>query len=623
MRGVGIDHEAEEWRLRPARSPHPDESLDGYICFRAAEEGLDNAMHVTALAGVWHATRPDVALKRWDGLPKVAEALGVPVEELQRRSYPELDADAQRRLFFNVAVTRGDLETRTRRYSPAGLIRSPHARATWQLRMFPFCPDGGDYLLSTCPRCGETQGWHFTNGIPHCDRCVEDLRTAHSVPVPEHVLERLRLAVGTCHPDPARRERTMALLPKRLRLLGPSNVLALLCELAGLADASGRIGRSRGNRGGSLDYSVGIPETCEAMADGWDLLAGWPEAPLDLIGRRIGLSAKGQDGTRSLVRRFLAAPERQRTPTPVARLIAELRGAMLLDGPSCGLDAPAGMRTAEAARALSVSTNFLPELRREGIFKVRCGIVNDILVPVFDRAEMESIALLKRDRLALSAAAWRTGLTLNGIEQLVAMDLLAVIDHPFFERWHGERHITEQALGAIEAQLRENACRDAEGAAPLADAMNRIGGTLKPWGPAMAELLAGTMPFCLREGRRLVDRIAVTPAAALRLAALRFDPADWPGARFSNGLSDVDAGVILNVQPYAIASLNPSRISDPNRPNLLPDVLAIGARSISNREIMARIGGNQFAAMAMARASGALRLSRWTWERAKVEPMLR
>lgn len=622
MRGIGIDHEAEEWRLRPARPPHPDESLDGYICFRAAEEGLDNAMHVTALAGVWHATRPDVALKRWDGLPKVAEALGVPVGELQRRSYPELDADAHRRLFFNVAVTRGDLETRTRRYSPAGLIRSPHARATWQLRMFPFCPEGGDYLLSTCPRCGEIQGWHITNGIPHCDRCVQDLRAAPSVPVPDHLLERLRLAVGLCHPDAARRETTMALLPERLQLLGPSNALALLCELAGLADASGDVGRPRGNGGGSLDYSVGIPRTCEAMADGWDLLAGWPEAPLDLMGRRIGLGAKGRDRARSLIRRFLAAPERQRTPTPVARLMAELRGSMQQDRAPSGPGSPAGMRTREAARALAVSTRFLPELRRDGIFKVRCGIKNDILIPVFDRAEMEAIAALKGDRLALSAAGFRTGLTLNGIEQMVATGVLAVIEHPFFERWHGERHTTRHAIEEIEARLLALAGPVHKDDVPLAEAMARVGGRLKPWAAALAAMLEGTLPFGLGGGKRLIDRISLPPEAAASVAATRFEPEQWSDAAFSERMSDVDAGMVLNVQPVAVALLNPSRIDDPRRPNLTADVLAAARRGISNREIMARTGCHHRAAVALAASTGAARLSRWTWDRAAVERSL-
>src|SRR3954465_10192456 len=162
------------WQVRRPLEPLPDESLDGFVARVAAYNDLDNALAISSQGGVRYGHRPHLATQGWDGLPAVAQCLKVDVVELYRRSYPLAAGSKELREFFGTALDRRHLDTCTRRFSPAALRLSPHHRALWQIRLFPFCTETWEYLVERCPRCQAVQRWYRTNGIERCDLCVED-----------------------------------------------------------------------------------------------------------------------------------------------------------------------------------------------------------------------------------------------------------------------------------------------------------------------------------------------------------------------------------------------------------------------------------------------------------------
>ncbi|PWG01997.1 hypothetical protein [Sphingosinicella humi] len=610
------------WRVEAPLQPIGGESLDGFIARVAAASWIDNALTITNLAGVTYGHKPTLATHGWDGLPILADCLQVDVEELRCRSYPAIEG-TDRRQFFGVEVERRDIETRVRRFAPASLALSPHHRAMWQLRPFPFCSETWQYLVDQCPRCGAVQRWYHANGIDRCDQCVEELSLAPAETVPDEERPALRFAIGLVHADPALRQRSLFELPAELQALGPAAAFELLVRLTTLVD-----GEMAKNRVGTFStWSLPAARITSAIARAWPLLAGWPGAVTEFMGERIQTApTRHVDGNEGLSVRFLKLPRVPGLRQDVADAIARLRLSVQLDGPEQCLFKERTMGIKEVAAALGRGTKETAEIRRQGGLKTIFAIKEKRPVALFDAAEVRSISSFIKERLGFAAASWRIGISYHGVEQLVTMRLLATTEDRYCQVRYGSRQTTETAMDDFRCRL-QRASEDIPCTAPitLRKAALAIGGRLKPWGPIFHALLTGGIPFQLNdEDGPLTERIIVDRSAISQLIALEFAASDYPESTFEYSMTRFDAGETLNVGPKAYTPVINAIIGRSAEAKFVRvhDVLQLATTHISAPEIGARLGISSRSAFNLASRIGVTFLGEAGWCRRDAEKLI-
>ncbi|HEX8226021.1 MAG TPA: hypothetical protein VF605_19615 [Allosphingosinicella sp.] len=611
------------WTVRRPLPPIEGESLDGFIARIAAHNMLDNALAITTLGGVIYGHVPRLSTHGWEGLHSVAQCLDVPIEALQQRSYPPVEPLRDLRLFFGVPIERRHLEIRTRRFSPAALQISPHHRAAWQLRPFPFCTETWQYLIDRCPRCSGLQRWHRTNGIERCDHCVEDLRRAPAELVPPEERETAQAALDLVHPDPDRRLASLASLPPDIQKMGPGGALDLLVRLLALVDES----MPRAAACKKRAWPASPSRVTAALSRAWPLLTGWPEAPLAFMSSQIEKApTRFSDGNNGKTLRFL-----KRSPTwsnaAVEDAIAGIRAQVDVDGPHRAdiLDRTTSLKA--AAKAFALGTKELAAIRRRGGLPSTFTLEAGRAVARLDAASVAEIQELLKQRISFERAAWRLGISYHGVEQLAAMSLLPAIPQPFFLLRYGGPQTTLEGLAGLESALEAGATLSQRPhLIRLRRAAHAIGGHLKPWGPILQSLLDGTIPYALAESSdRLSYRILVPARAIGPLTRLRFDAARFPEATFANSMTRHDAGEALNLQPKDYTPfLRTYEAGTPGTDRIVPvaDVLTFARGLISTSEVAMRLGidpgiaSRRLKKLHLGAVAGSL------WDRSSVERLL-
>ena len=76
--------------------------------------------------------------------------------------------------FFGSPVRLRMRESKARRVTPASLCTLPYQSRSLVLRVFQYCPETGERLISNCPNCGKLLGWTRTVGVEFCEHCLSD-----------------------------------------------------------------------------------------------------------------------------------------------------------------------------------------------------------------------------------------------------------------------------------------------------------------------------------------------------------------------------------------------------------------------------------------------------------------
>lgn len=582
MNGAGAP-----WRIGRPIPPVPGESLDGYVARVAASNWIDKVVDLSRLAGVRYAVSPVLTTQCWDGLPVLADCLGVDVVELQVRSYPKAEIPGHR-LFFGLPVGRGEIESYKRRFAPKSFAIAGHHRALWQLRSFPFCDETWQYLIDQCPRCGAIQRWQHANGVDRCDHCIADLSSAAAPEVPQDQRDALSDAIGLVHPDADRKTRSLAKLPKPLGGLNAASAYELLfCTAAMLAP---RMDRVRHNCSRSRPDAI----ITKAVAEAWTLLREWPHGPQAYFVERILTSTKSHDdGNDGRNARFLKLPVYGQVTPPVAEVISDLRASIDLSGPRREQLLRLTSDIREASKILGTGTQPLTSIRRKGGLNTVFLMNKDHATVRFDTSEIKSIGVALKDRHRPEQVAWKYGLPVYAIEQCMAMKIIATFADRFCLLRYGSRQMTRQAVSQFEQRLASAATvAKFDHPVTLIYASRAIGGRLKPWGPIFDALLSGVIPFAVMDGpSRLVHRIIIDRSALTHLEGLTFDTAAFPDATLRKIIKRLEAGEILNLDQKYIADVAnqlPAYGGD-QKDLALQDVLNVARTHIGSRELGMRL----------------------------------
>ena len=116
-----------------------------------------------------HAHNPTAAILPDLDEVALAAILKQPVEEVAARRFRPASEPG----FVETAgvlVRADEIVFRRRRFGPAGVGDSPHARMLWSQKTVPFCTEHWQYLVDTCP-CGVVQRWQAADCLDRCDAC--------------------------------------------------------------------------------------------------------------------------------------------------------------------------------------------------------------------------------------------------------------------------------------------------------------------------------------------------------------------------------------------------------------------------------------------------------------------
>jgi hypothetical protein len=201
---------------------------------------------------------------------------------------------------------------------------------------------------------------------------------------------------------------------------------------------------------------------------------------------------------------------------------------------------PIGIRPAtEIAR---LSPEVLTAAWEHGLVTKHRRVHGTRLLPAYDPGELTVLGDAWRARHEPSALAYELGLPLYGIEQLAALGTL--IADAVAIPGTGP-HFTPAQIEAFLLALAD-AQRPVGNPMPLRQLMRRVGGRLKAWGPVIAALLCGDVPFTILGDGRLVDCISVPETCFGVLGALRFDRCEGTNFSFSKTMVQRDALELLN-----------------------------------------------------------------------------
>ena len=532
----------------------PGESFNGAVA-RWADEvgGIERMIHLTAAAGVRYGHRQHAATADGDDIRALAAEMDVDAEELLARATPYAPGDWTNHrhpmTFGHVTVTSLLIEKRIRRFSPTGIAASPHHRALWDVRLLPACTVTGEILLDHCggPDC-RTTGWSATLGIDRCEHCMVDLSPLPAKTVPESTRATLAAFAGLFSHDRVAHDGAMTALPPDLAAIGADGVVDLLVRLVPMID--NRLPHDLRALLGS-DPS----ELCDAVAGAWRALTGWPDAVGEVAVRHVAArTGRHNDGNGGRTMRFLTRRHQFGAPPAVAGLIADWRRSISVKG-----EEGKGLRDrtvsgADVATATGLDTSKVAEYRRAGVFRVHFAMDLDRPEARFDRAEIEGISRALADRTSVEGARAILGMSCHGVEQLAAMRLIELVEHPYLSVHYGGPQISTASIERLVAAVRATAGPPVLDPVTLRAAMKTVGGRVKPWGEAIHMLVAGQLPFSLSPDDVPATEAILVDAASVPILRSTIVP-DRILATMSPFMSKADAGELLNLAPARATQL--------------------------------------------------------------------
>ncbi|MFD1787566.1 hypothetical protein ACFSC3_08280 [Sphingomonas floccifaciens] len=533
--GIGL-------QVRTVLAPLPGESADGLLGRVAAAECATRMLDFTRVAGASFSHHAALSRQEPEGVRLVARCIGADPDDLAERC-TVTSLETREIAFFGLRIDPRHVAGSVRRYAPASLAASPHHRALWMLKPFPFCEETWQLLVEHCPspHCGAVQHWRWTNGIDLCDRCGEQLTRARADEIPEDLRQNLLDALGLFHPDPSRREASQSLLPDGLARLDGGALLDLLSAIAGVVDPCIRYASNKR----VLDQAAPPSAVTAAVASAWSMMVGWPERFERLIGERLSTrEGRFGDGNDGATLAFLNLPRR-------SKMRSDARHAVSLLCDRLENNAASGYRTMDAASRLSVNASELTAARRRGDIPTvfHLGLPQRRPVPLVERSAIDRLA--GRQMVPRFAVEVLLGASSQTVDALVAT---GVLEAAMFAPGDVGGRIYRESVDAFVARLAAaSRTIDCE-TIPLRTAMRIVGGRFKPWPEALSAMLAGRIAFEFDpNAKTVVDGIRVATETAALLLGL--PSADGAGTPTPMTLLKAEAIEILNLRLSAGATV--------------------------------------------------------------------
>ncbi len=577
--------------IRQGLHVDPRDSLRSLVVRACRRRHLPHTWIIGSRVGLVHRNRADFAEHPNVDVAELARLLEVPVEAVAERRHERIDND--RIDYWGLAVPSSLMETaHRRRFAPGAFgagIATPIHDTRWDMRLLPFCASSWQMLEERCGCCGRVQMWTVANGVDRCDnlRCVASLSKTVARPIAPELQASLRLAAQICSSSTDERQVGLGRL-SGLPGLTDQQAFDLLALLVTLARASRKIVRTAGPSIDQADMLEGVVDACQIMLD-------WPHALL-----RIATTAsRAEPAVRAAfigrVRNLGTTPDGA-IPAAIMSMIVDTLGSsrsratsaapaseLALPTPAYVPDAIVGVRPASEAAGTARDT--LETAWADGLVTRHYRSHGARRRPAFSLREAIALGAALRARTSASAAAYRLGLPLYAIEQLISLGMLSADAVRMSTDWD-LRFLLKCDLAAFAERVQAAPASPADAVA-LTEVLTAVPGR-KPWGPAIRSLLEGA-PYRIAEGDGpLFHRVHVDRADAAGIRAMTFDHDAGPEA-FSPEAVLGDALEVLGLswKHDAVVLKKPILGRMPKRV-AMADIVDLAATYVSTAEIAAR-----------------------------------
>ncbi|WP_159711894.1 hypothetical protein [Sphingomonas sp. AX6] len=598
----------------------PGESLIGLVGRAARRNHLPRLRALLgACTPTWHAhlnlaSRDDIDFNQ------LAHAARLAPHELEDRRYRSvaLTPDLPGVEYHGAAIPAYDLQLRPRRLATSWLVDEPIHCALGHHALATHCPISGNLLIDRCARCKARLNWSGLD-LVHCSQCGFDLRTAEVQRVTERELRATRPMLDLIHPDPARNRAAANRLPHLLSGLNRGTLFELGWRCGNLMSDG-----SNGPRIAARHLSVAT--RLRILEIGSTVLASWPESVRSAMqGRapgRAGIDPKLPNAVRSVAKARNAWPA--------------IREAIFAGVPGLATSARTGVRSvltnaangAELTRSLGVSQRVFERMRAADTFTPVSSTGAENIHQIFDANQAEHFRSLLSDRIPLASASERLDISAHGAEQLCCLGELHLLNDDAVLAALKWRQITKSSLETLCNRLEEMGTSPDEmletDLLPIRRALRSFGGQEKPWGPIVAAMLAGKLPFMIRADKtgRLMDRVSIPASDVHLLAAMRFDAEAFPAFNFHPRINRRDAEELLNIDAptFSRAIKNSDAPASDGLTYDRQEVLKIASKTLSVSEALVRWGcGGKALPTPLKGRHAPIRIGKLGWNRAEAE----
>ena len=391
--------------------------------------------------------------------------------------------------FHGAALRWAHLNYKVRPWAADALAASAYVRERWVISTLPLDLSTFELISTRCPQraCGKSLGWTYTRGIDICEHCGTSLSASESVLVPEELRAALKRASDLLHPDCRVNQAAAQTLPPALRDVNRGDVFELAWLLGCVAT---NVDPSSVVQPQELDPMTRL----RAVALGFDLLDAWPKSTFEII--RSEVDNDRGDVILGMWLGYKKILRKKGTFGAAGRLLAEAVDTLTSNAGMTALADGVGYMTAmQFSDAAGIQRSDLVKLRDaellDAVVVRKTRERSYTLYPKTVAAELRSKLLA---RLTLRDAAIRLGVSVDGIETLIAAGELEAEDDRILKILFVERHVTPRSVDRLYHRLDRQLLPAAE--APrrvLARALHAIPQSRKPWLTIVRAVLKGEL----------------------------------------------------------------------------------------------------------------------------------
>ena len=549
---TGDDHAARP--LLVPTAPYREEGLHGLIARATHSNRLGHAKVILEDIGLSLA-RQGLASQRMDDRQAIALALkiGCEAEAIGRiRTQPVQGSQGPLLRWGSTAIRSSDLLVMKRRVCPETMTSQDWLPAQWSLKHRPYCAYCFAPLVDRCDTCGLQLGWGTARGVAACAACKREVEASSAPRLSEIHREDYRLLSDISSMDDNIRKAGLSQFPARIASL----------ELHQFLDLALGLGQAFiPNSGGLRRIATKLPSriTSSAYCTGVRILKDWPQA---LIERGEAFIAEGKMQEmhfwQTLTRLRNAGTNGSFAGTFLRSQLPGLTDERRLSIPGlfCGV---MGSRELQNASGLQVPQ--IRRLREDGVFGKVHATGTKAKSFQIDRKIGEEVTRLFRDTVSLHAAAYRIGVPVYCVEQLVCLGELQAVDHAALISLSSAPRIMSNSLEDFLKRIAnripvEQDGRD--GCISLRAACSALYCGEKPYAKYLVMVLAGSLGAHLRQDEHkrsaaLLSRILVNFAAFEQRPTSPFVSTMYPSFRFSDTYTQRDAADVLSVRSIDVA----------------------------------------------------------------------
>ena len=559
MDAVGPHHVR---RLRFDYTMRDDESIVGAVACATRAHVLGSTSIAFKEAGVGVSRRGTVQMASHEDLARLAYVIrcepGAMVANAGVRVGSAIaQPNHQSVQFGDLDLPRSHLEMHVRRVSPVSLAKADYHRLGWLNLLLPYCPESLEELVSTCSECRATLGWKGAWGLGVCEYCLTPLASSARPRLSDHLATSYRFFADLM--SPAASVRSVAKEGLSERLVGER--LATLYRLTLLIGGICRETPIRTtSRFGVLQLAAA--DRASVVATGAGFLRNWPHGIRHWLERRVEEIRGDREKYEDLLRRLRRAVTRGDEPGEQVAILNDALPDLTKHHTRRFSGAKRYYSRTEVSRLLALPNRKLQTLDAWKDLSARALPSRGPKILQYEADQIDSLAPKFRGCMPLNGCSRLLGVPNYGIEQLCCWGLIELEDHPMVtatRTWVPVRRASLEALRLRLLQARGTAKRPG-GVLTLRRASRRLGGGPKPWGALFAALLDETEPlqFWLSGQDAGARTIMVRAEDLVRFQSVEFNKARFPTFPFYAGISQADAGEVLNtvscrVQPAAEA----------------------------------------------------------------------